>query len=524
MNNPSPELLIDLYFDGTLTEEQGELLLAWLKQSPKNVEHFVDCATVHAALRKQHVVRNIGQTRRDVLGSAAGLSADDVLNEARVHEKLAEIELPELPAMPRTPHAQSTPDQEPHARGQIETKTVLKLPGLRVYRSSTGGEGATRPVWRSPLFAVAALLLIGLTLLVLWPHTPQPPAKIATLTNQHNVIWNEQAAPLTPGHRFIAGRYSIDRGFAEIQLARGTTLVFEGPCEFDLLDDNSIFLHAGRVSADVPESARLFAINTPSLLMIDYGTEFGVDFNRRTGQATAAVFKGVVEVAPTRDDETEPRKLVLRAMQQVSADHTGQLPESPDTLAHSHPFIRSIEESRDRVELQGQVEFYRIAPASVHDRQLITPENAVLFRERKGVVLKDALDELLTESGEYRFISIEGPFTGTVPAGATVDSYLLHYDNGNQGEVRRCELTLRFPRKVLGILSVKHHLNDTDRTLGHPDTIYPTMGEPVYKNNPMRGVDWLDHDYIKISEDRLTVTFHLSAERMDQARILIQSE
>lgn len=525
MSKPSPELLIDMYFDGTLTEEHGQMLTAWLKQSPDNVAYFVDCASIHAALRRQHIVRNIGQTRRDVLGSVAGLSPDDVLSEERVNEKLSEIELAELPEIPE-PHVEPTHHRaDTQTAEQPETKTVLNLPGLRVYRTSTGSDEEARPVWRLPGLAVAAMLLIGLIVLFAWPEEPGPPPTIATLTNQHRLDWLDQTVPINPGHKLIAGRYAFHRGFAELQMARGATLVLEGPCDFELLNDNALYLHHGRMTASVPESAKLFTVNTPHWVMVDYGTEFGVDFDGKKGRTTAAVFKGLVEVVTNNDDDKEPQKLMLSARQQVSADRSEPLPQAPDPLHHAHRFIRSIEESRDLVECSGQVEFYRVPPANVSDQRLITPERAVLFREREGAELKETLEDVITASGEYQFLLIDSPFKGAIPAGTVADSYLLHFDSGNIGHVRSCSLTLRFPRPVIGVLTTHHHLDETDRNLGHPDTVYRSTETPIYKDNPnKRGVDWLDRDYIKISKDRLTVTFQLSAERMDQARILIESE
>ncbi len=520
MDPLSPDILIDLYLDGMLTDEQGDQLVAWLKQSPENMAYFIDCAAIHSSLRRHHVVRNIGQTRREVLGTVADLDTADIVSEQRVAEKLSEIELSKLPELPKPQPKPRSATQGAATEGQVQTKTVLNLPGLRVYRSSTGtGSGA----WfgpRTAVSAIAAMLLLGLVLVFVWPTAPPP--LIATLTSQHEVQWAEQHQAIALGHKFTPGRYAIDKGFAELRLARGASLVLEGPCDFELLNDNALYLHHGRLAATAPESAHLFTIDTPHLKLVDLGTEFGVDLRADSGQATAAVFKGLVEVSQTRDKNA--RKLMLNANQQVTADASAALPDEPAPLSRAHRFTRSIEESRNRLVLSGQVILYRIPPASVHDKHLVTDVNAVIFQERQGVVLKAPIANVLTKPGEYN-LKFYDRFDGTAPSGTKVDSYLFHYDQGGRGEVKPCSVKIVFPRPLVAALTSTEALDQTDQSLGHPDTTYSSGKDSAYPHAfRTRGIDFNDRDRIEISHDRRTVLLSVSAERMDQVRFLIESE
>ncbi|MCM2373558.1 LamG domain-containing protein [Aporhodopirellula aestuarii] len=92
---------------------------------------------------------------------------------------------------------------------------------------------------------------------------------------------------------------AISQGLLAVEFNNGVVVTLEGPAELEIVTAESAFLHTGKLSALVPESAYGFEIITPSAHCLADGKEFGVSVDG-TGNTEAHVFDGEVELVPTR--------------------------------------------------------------------------------------------------------------------------------------------------------------------------------------------------------------------------------
>lgn len=87
--------------------------------------------------------------------------------------------------------------------------------------------------------------------------------------------------------------HELKAGTVEMNTARGARVVVEAPAKFYFESDQRLHLLMGRVSAEVPPSAKGFTVITPTGKAVDLGTKFGVDVPRQ-GEAEIHVFQGEV--------------------------------------------------------------------------------------------------------------------------------------------------------------------------------------------------------------------------------------
>jgi hypothetical protein len=98
-----------------------------------------------------------------------------------------------------------------------------------------------------------------------------------------------------------ARRLRLLRGRATLAFLNGVVLTLEGPADLELISPDRVFCHRGRLRARVPEGAEGFVVKSPASVVVDLGTEFGLnvedDGKSRVmvfeGEAMAALFDGV---------------------------------------------------------------------------------------------------------------------------------------------------------------------------------------------------------------------------------------
>jgi len=168
---------------------------------------------------------------------------------------------------------------------------------------------------------------------------------------------SEQAAqnPKLPIFSPVAfGRHiELDSGLLEITFRSGAKVILEGPVAFDV-EENGGFLRAGRLAGilERPSGAATksaagnsaaFCIRTPSAIVNDVGTEFGVEVDKN-GRTTSHVFRGAVII---RSVGSHGDTILLKRGD--SAQTTMK--------EHNRPFIERIATDPDRfVRRLGQVQ------------------------------------------------------------------------------------------------------------------------------------------------------------------------
>ncbi|MCE9553444.1 MAG: hypothetical protein K8T91_08725 [Planctomycetes bacterium] len=136
------------------------------------------------------------------------------------------------------------------------------------------------------------------------PHPALPaeatPKIVAQLSRTAGAKWRPAENGKLPidGMNLLAGdRLALREGLAEIVFHTGATVILQGPAELEVggrgsgvrsqesgvrgqgsgqRGDNSCSLIIGKLVARVPEQAHGFTVHTPTLKIVDLGTEFGV--------------------------------------------------------------------------------------------------------------------------------------------------------------------------------------------------------------------------------------------------------
>ena len=186
--------------------------------------------------------------------------------------------------------------------------------------------------------AMAVSIMIGLALFVHHSLAPVPPYQpmlavsagpVASLLHAAAVEWLNFTNEIFRGDMLAAGRLQMAAGSIELGFKRGATLVVEAPADLEIISDNEAFLHSGKVTAHVPETAHGFKITAPGVAVTDLGTEFGL---RAVSNAPPEVhvFSGTVETAPPTvrpQRVTEGHALRVRGkrMRNFSPDRTAFL-------------------------------------------------------------------------------------------------------------------------------------------------------------------------------------------------------
>ncbi len=124
----------------------------------------------------------------------------------------------------------------------------------------------------------------------------------AVCLEEHNCIWqNELPAALHRGSRL-----RLLSGTAVLEFADGARVALHGPAALEVVTAGSGRLGRGKLTAMVPPRAHGFTIDTPSLRVIDLGTEFGVTV-ADDGTSAVHVFTGRVDTRTVEGGELGER-------------------------------------------------------------------------------------------------------------------------------------------------------------------------------------------------------------------------
>lgn len=145
-----------------------------------------------------------------------------------------------------------------------------------------------------PRFAVATMVAIFAGLATLWVAGPGGSgAPLATVASADRAEW-AKAGKAVEGEPIGRERRQLLSGFVSLSAPGGVELAIEAPASFRFLSETRLHLEAGQLSAQVPETAHGFTVETPEGEIIDLGTRFGVSVSGRGVEAH--VFEGSVEV------------------------------------------------------------------------------------------------------------------------------------------------------------------------------------------------------------------------------------
>lgn len=350
----TPLELIDAYLDNVCTPEQFDELVAWLKASPENVNTFVE---------RSYLNREIGDALVHAGMSDLFDSKDewDVLHPEKgnldgdLSSVLKSLEDPNPSATPlrdithileaqQALHKQQSDLNKASVGKQPDRPIVIVIPKALVYLAAA---------------AMIALLVSAGTFLLPGKQAPTTTALLdeqrdqspASLTDLDAAVW-ANGQTFSADTQLVSGqKLGLYSGVVELSFARGAVVTLEGPCQVQVIDDNSLRLDAGRIVALAGGSAMNFSVLTPTAEVIDYGTEFGVLVDADAG-TKVAVFDGLVSLQSNREQQTDAierdQPLMISGGMKAGVDREGVLSPTTSVLTESDKvaFARSLEDYR----------------------------------------------------------------------------------------------------------------------------------------------------------------------------------
>jgi ferric-dicitrate binding protein FerR (iron transport regulator) len=190
---------------------------------------------------------------------------------------------------------------------QYRSRAVLEGSGLGRARPRLSDDRR----WR---WGLAAAMLIGLGLSFLgWRAARRGHGgEVASLVEARDVVWGDRQSPIAVGTRLGPRDIRCASGTFKLVFDAGVVVALEGPADLRILSGKRILALRGRITAHVDGRARGFAIETPNTLVVDQGTEFGVEIDA-SGQTDVVVFQGLVDLAHSEPaDHPAPIKRLAR--------------------------------------------------------------------------------------------------------------------------------------------------------------------------------------------------------------------
>ncbi len=312
--------LLDDLCDGSISASNAARLDCLLQEDPAARREYLSYLDVHAGLGLLS-----GKPLASYSDDAVVLLSDGA---AAQHTVGAAVELPhQLDLEPRTP------SPEP------------PFPSL----STTNYPLPTSDFVGSWAFSyMVATVIMGVTILGFWAykithhqHIAEAPSQsvpsdvrqemvfVGRITGMVDVKWSDDPHYLPPpgfAHVPLGRKYKLDSGLMQITYDSGAKVILQGPCTYEVESTAGGFLSLGKLTARVGEDKEtkrqgdkgkkadaasphllvsrspglpvspLFSVRTPTAVVTDLGTEFGVEVSKR-GQTKTQVFVGSVRLA-----------------------------------------------------------------------------------------------------------------------------------------------------------------------------------------------------------------------------------
>jgi hypothetical protein len=176
----------------------------------------------------------------------------------------------------------------------------------------------------------------------------------------------------------LGRKYILTAGFMEITYDSGAKVILQGPCRYEVESPRGGFLALGRLTARVESrewkvesresraessdrqqdgsqlstlNSRLFSIRTPTAVVTDLGTEFGVEVNEE-GSTTSHVFRGAVKVQAV-GGRGRVRDAVLRENQSTRVQRVAGAdgPQLTSFRADPSSFVRRLDRTPKQLDL-----------------------------------------------------------------------------------------------------------------------------------------------------------------------------
>jgi len=240
------------------------------------------------------------------------------------------------------------------AQGVLPAALTKLEPSPETAARSTWISRGVPAAWLS-LTAVAAAVAAAIWFAALIRNDNlSPQVTVARLTREIDCHWQDGAQRASGSELRVGERLHLLQGMAELTMVDGAQLKLQGPTIIELASAKQVVVHAGRVSAVVPEQAIGFTVLAKGLKVVDLGTEFGLQVDE-SGRTEVHVFDGAVELESsvvalprTRLEESQALSIdaVRGVVEELRADTASFSPgtggqEPPRHLAIQEEFAAS---------------------------------------------------------------------------------------------------------------------------------------------------------------------------------------
>lgn len=204
-------------------------------------------------------------------------------------------------------------------------------PGLwaRWFLNGSDLSAATVPDVKSNVGFVIRLILFAGAVIALCFHenvrnrTDDQFEPLATIQETINAKWKPGAEHFARGQRIGSTRLDLESGWVKLRYNNGAELLLEGPGSYQVNGGMNLFSSQGRISSNIPVTARGFEVVTPFARFVDLGTEFFVAVDDK--QADLEVVSGTVILARSKE---YPGK-IMTGGRESSVNSLQQLVEKP---------------------------------------------------------------------------------------------------------------------------------------------------------------------------------------------------
>jgi hypothetical protein len=298
--------------DGNATAEQRLRISSLLEGDPELQQYYVEFMLLSVELhgyRRLSVQEHSSLLTEQIIGSAdKDADVSSPADQARVEQIRAKAQR-QLEAF--------LAEQDALRRRQAALQRHESRQAFQESLSLAMGRFEQAAIWTlrvtKRLAVVAAVVLIGLVI----TRAMLNRRVVAVLGATTDARWLHP--PEDPN--LHPGLMVLEEGYAQITFKRGTQIILQAPCTFDLCSKSRMVLERGTVTASVPLQAQGFAIQTPRAQITDYGTEFGLQVKNRD-KSEVHVFQGHVQCR-TKGSKGKPSRIL-----EVTQDMAGLLAAS----------------------------------------------------------------------------------------------------------------------------------------------------------------------------------------------------
>jgi hypothetical protein len=374
--------LVNSVCNGTATSAEVTRLEQLLATSDSALRCYLECVDIEAQLI----------CRCGAGAAASAPSAADIFSTTQFES--ASAYFPQI-----VPHKSKSADARPvgFVHGLVQAATNY-FPEGAIFAYSVA----------TVLFAVG---LLAASLIIISPAVrsgpgivgqtpPSAPAAVATVTGTADCRWAHDRSttpPAVPGDSVSIGRtYAIRSGLLEITYDGGAMVILEGPAVFRVDSATGGFLSRGKLCARidgvagswgertanpdhsaagmrptpslaprpsgkvesrelrVESHSQLFTVRTPTAVVTDLGTEFGVEVNDK-GDTVSHVYRGAVRFQVVAGDKANPQTIVMRQNQSARVEKdavAGTLRLIPPRSITERPdFVRRLDRPLVQIDL-----------------------------------------------------------------------------------------------------------------------------------------------------------------------------